>query len=1255
MEQNSLNRMVRDSHHSHYSQAASGKRHKPNRHGSGTTTSKRRTGRSVDQPQEARSGRRSDKSVDQPETRGDKKESDSKQYSEEDRVNFGVMDVLGLVNRTVEEVRVSGGAVAEEEDQNIIPLIVWSQDNQDDPASTNTSTLKNITSVPLMAPVISSAESPSPASPVPTHAVEEQPAVEERPIPLVPILASQTNEAVITQIQHVVHQIQQEKEQQLSKEEEKRIDEEDNEETGIILTTAIQDQTETAVTELFTQTSGAADWNDLLVVGSDIPVTEADTPLPKSTPNTGPISESPRPEYPQSPVLQDSVEVTSGYISVQENAESDVTTSHPKFTMETVPPQPPNTSQTLPDDGIFSIHAATLNTRTATPDSTPNVTTPSIPLTTTSSNQTFYTQTIPLDATTTPLTTETLPAEDTTTHVPVTLPYVSLPNTQTTTKDASISPPQTTPADTRIASSDVPTTSPVTSSDLLAPSVLTSTELWALKETHSPVNLTTLEGSTEDVDEMLEKLKDQFLTEYLLNGNQPSEDPSDLYLGTLGGTKSEEDTSWVTAGMVVSGAATLPSSSQAQDLMGVSGHPIETTVMPKATTLEEEAMNILGTENFNDFSIMHDTTTDASLAAETEPVTVEDSDESTESGPTANLVSVTEPVTGFAFTTPDYFTDTSTASATTAATTTAIITTTTTTTPLAGSGDGSQDVHLTVKIEEPPEDTHSDPDFPLQDDGNKQATINLVINTVASSSSATTIHLAPSTATTAAPAIPTLPITTSTLTTTSTLITIIPTTIHNIISAFPPTTTTTTTISSSLLTTSTHTPVTTATIGFDVTSVTTTAPTTTVTTLHAALPFTTISVTPTTTTTITLGLSTAHLPGTGDSMQVELTVTDPESVQVVGDLVMADHGAPQSPAEIHQVTPPPALADDIPWLVLDGSEASVSLPPEIVVSSDIGFPGDIYEPSVVSHETAVTVAQHNAAPATSEEVTTESLGGAVQGLTEEEGSDALGEEPLSEFQIVNNESNGLTDEENSVTTSTEQDNFAASDIVEPSSSGDVTVTEAVLQGTTTSQNLMGATSSPTADVAPGGTITMPPGEASPGSLTTPAGGQEPSPTTTTTTYAPSITTTTSSSSATTHKPSTTITTTLPAMTVTKATLGAQINIHVHDAHSDVEDTDSSENTIEATIDLIANSDDYTLPQDLHAEEEEEEEEEEEDFYEAFSEIEEESEPVSEEPVCGGAYVMVRQRLVCGAQLRHSLQDHISSPDGECTHRLFTHQ
>ena len=372
-------------------------------------------------------------------------------------------------------------------------------------------------------------------------------------------------------------------------------------------------------------------------------------------------------------------------------------------------------------------------------------------------------------------------------------------------------------------------------------------------------------------------------------------------------------------------------------------------------------------------------------------------------------------------------------------------------------------------------------------------------------------------------------------------------------------------------------------------------------------------------------------------MQVELTVTDPDSVQIVGDLVMADH-APQTPAIVHQVTP---MDDGIEWLVLEGSAVPVSLPPDTVVSSGIGFPNESDQTTAVRNVTEKDDLEDMVGE---EEVITESLetqnieAMLVQSVAEVvEDAGTFVTTPLYELQVGVAEDNESTDQDNvtSVVTSTESAvDIIVVKVVETSSSDDVTITEAIVGDAATSQNVVETTSSDAADVAPAHTTVASTEEASPGSLTTQTAVQASSPTTTTTSS-------TITSAATTPSPPTTtpfLTTTFPPTTVTKANLDVHINIKVHGALSEVEVTDPNENNIEATIDLITNSDDHTFPEGSDIVDDD-------DLSEIFIESEEDSELVNDELVCGGAYVLVRQRMICGGQLRHSLPGQ-NSLDGE---------
>lgn len=100
-------------------------------------------------------------------------------------------------------------------------------------------------------------------------------------------------------------------------------------------------------------------------------------------------------------------------------------------------------------------------------------------------------------------------------------------------------------------------------------------------------------------------------------------------------------------------------------------------------------------------------------------------------------------------------------------------------------------------------------------------------------------------------------------------------------------------------------------------------------------------------------------------------------------------------------------------------------------------------------------------------------------------------------------------------------------------------------------------------------------------------------------------------------------------------MGVNINIKV-------EESDSAEDNIETVINLITNND-WQPPESDETEDDQTSDEEVDigNIAELFEESEEESEP---ELVCGGAYVLVRQRKMCGGQLRLDLPDH-NTPDG----------
>ncbi|XP_050736184.1 mucin-17-like isoform X2 [Eriocheir sinensis] len=1091
--------------------------------------------------------RRFGRSASQPQTRQYREESDPKQYTEEDRVNFGVLDVLNLVNRTVEEVRVSGNT--DQVDHNTIPLIDFPQNDIDDTPAEVThpeDTIQENAILPDSAPMDSNIESSSPEDNNLLHVTPDQPITEARPIQLVPLVQSQTNEGVITQIQNVINQLQEKQKLQQQKDEEK---------------------TEDALT----------------------------------------------------------------------------------------------------------MTAATV----------------------------------------------------------IRAPLTPPPDGQDTSLDVEVPPPVTTVSDM----SGVPASPP-------------DSEHWDMKDTLSANDkpFPILHVIDDDVDVVLEKLKDQFLTEYLVNGNRPTETVGDILMDTMGVGLPGDGDSWVTAGMVVSaGNPTVPYTPLNDDLTdNLESSTTDETAGFSETAGESHATNTPQALNIDKYSEETDSTTDT----DDESVTFSEAiamEELTTFSPVIIPEAISEPTTELIVTRVDDN-----------------VTTTSNTTI---EGGGELPIPLSMDTEAPQKDTHTDPKETSPGEHDPTTTTDLLTKTITFTSITTaTVPVATTTTRTlqktssATTMAPTVSFTTIVITPATTMVTntgpapstTSTTHLFTIPGFVQPTTTPTLTIPGSVQPSTIDSIALTTTFAIHTTSVTTSLSQTAITTPTSVMP-TTSSMTPTTTTT-------TDSPGTGRPMQVELTLTDPESVQIVGDLVMADH------SQSSTSKPHPFLDDEIEWLILDGSETSISLPPDTMVSSGIGFPGEGGQGTAMSPE---------GDEAESGDVTTEALEANTTREEEGESSCAVCEPTTSDDLHVGGTENDTTADDLDYQTSDIPSSVAASDItgaeaVEASSLGPATATEAtgsqgmttpsvtnecfnasdVTTGHTTSTSVETSTGSVAESDGQGSPLTTSPTTStnittfpsttstsittfpsttstnittfpsttstnSPSTTTTPTSTSittfpsttstsspstsstttstsittfpsttstnSPSTTTpttstsittfpsTTSTTSPSTTTPTTSTSITTfpsttstNSPSTTTTptstsiTTFPSTTSTSTTttspattptttegnMGVNINIKVQGANSQEEIDDTSEN-IDAVINLITNSD-WEPPEldETESEENSDDEENDSDDFESV-ESEEENEP---ELVCGGAYVMVRQRMLCGGQLRHNLPGQDTTDD-----------
>ncbi|XP_050736183.1 mucin-17-like isoform X1 [Eriocheir sinensis] len=1391
--------------------------------------------------------RRFGRSASQPQTRQYREESDPKQYTEEDRVNFGVLDVLNLVNRTVEEVRVSGNT--DQVDHNTIPLIDFPQNDIDDTPAEVThpeDTIQENAILPDSAPMDSNIESSSPEDNNLLHVTPDQPITEARPIQLVPLVQSQTNEGVITQIQNVINQLQEKQKLQQQKDEEKTEGEEVvGEQLGAAFNTS-------------TSTEAMSYDEDAVMTSSDIPLTEVPTLLPD--PSLRPLTiafdtstMTPGTKTTTDDILTTDVEITTTPLDdlttdpkiPNTTTDSDIpTTMLDELTTTTctdIPttiyddlttdPDIPTTTDDIPTSNLdtqttafddLTTEADTLTTiyddlttdleiETTTDDilktdsecltSTPDIPTTIIDTLTsvtildtrTSGQDTPTTaaddaasditttltdiETVPQGIADTSPHDQTLKTSPTDTpniatppHAPTALhntlttisPDEAVPDAQTTTHYASsadaltmtaatvIRAPLTPPPDGQDTSLDVEVPPPVTTvSDMSGvPASPPDSEHWDMKDTLSANDkpFPILHVIDDDVDVVLEKLKDQFLTEYLVNGNRPTETVGDILMDTMGVGLPGDGDSWVTAGMVVSaGNPTVPYTPLNDDLTdNLESSTTDETAGFSETAGESHATNTPQALNIDKYSEETDSTTDT----DDESVTFSEAiamEELTTFSPVIIPEAISEPTTELIVTRVDDN-----------------VTTTSNTTI---EGGGELPIPLSMDTEAPQKDTHTDPKETSPGEHDPTTTTDLLTKTITFTSITTaTVPVATTTTRTlqktssATTMAPTVSFTTIVITPATTMVTntgpapstTSTTHLFTIPGFVQPTTTPTLTIPGSVQPSTIDSIALTTTFAIHTTSVTTSLSQTAITTPTSVMP-TTSSMTPTTTTT-------TDSPGTGRPMQVELTLTDPESVQIVGDLVMADH------SQSSTSKPHPFLDDEIEWLILDGSETSISLPPDTMVSSGIGFPGEGGQGTAMSPE---------GDEAESGDVTTEALEANTTREEEGESSCAVCEPTTSDDLHVGGTENDTTADDLDYQTSDIPSSVAASDItgaeaVEASSLGPATATEAtgsqgmttpsvtnecfnasdVTTGHTTSTSVETSTGSVAESDGQGSPLTTSPTTStnittfpsttstsittfpsttstnittfpsttstnSPSTTTTPTSTSittfpsttstsspstsstttstsittfpsttstnSPSTTTpttstsittfpsTTSTTSPSTTTPTTSTSITTfpsttstNSPSTTTTptstsiTTFPSTTSTSTTttspattptttegnMGVNINIKVQGANSQEEIDDTSEN-IDAVINLITNSD-WEPPEldETESEENSDDEENDSDDFESV-ESEEENEP---ELVCGGAYVMVRQRMLCGGQLRHNLPGQDTTDD-----------